>query len=229
MFFKHLNGGGPFGGPVKTGKRLRKWWNSRFRRGDWPPKCSHPDDRSDSFEGQNKMATDTLPQQAKLTGFVDILSASHAIPAGKAKEIYEKNKQRVYSLAFWMTDNELEAEELCANVLCRAFVAANEPGLEIIDRALVSELRKSQPIGTLALSCAEVKDVCQIRGKTKRVHLERAVVQLPATERLIFLLHDVVQRDHASIGRLLGLSEPESRHGLHQARLRMRELLATMI
>ncbi|HTD23524.1 MAG TPA: hypothetical protein VK738_12775 [Terriglobales bacterium] len=176
------------------------------------------------------MATHTLSQQqAKLTGFVDFLPALHAVPAGKAKEIYEKNKHRVYSLAFWMTDNELEAEELCANVFGRAFWAANEPSLEMIDRALVNELRASRPIGTLTLSCTEVKEVCQIRVNTKRVHLERAVVQLPVTERLIFLLHDVVQHDHASITRLLGLSEYESCHGLHQARLRMRELLAAMI
>ncbi len=178
------------------------------------------------------MATHTLPQQqAKFTGLVDFLPASHAVPAGKVREIYEKSKHRVYSLAFWMTDNELEAEELCANVFGRAFSATNEPSLEMIDRALVNELRESRPIGTLTLSCTEAKEVCQIRANTKRVHLERAVVQLPATERLIFLLHDVVQRDHTSIsiGRLLGLSESESRHGLHQARLRMRELLAAMI
>jgi DNA-directed RNA polymerase specialized sigma24 family protein len=32
--------------------------------------------------------------------------------------------------------------------------------------------------------------------------------------------------DHARIARTLGLSDEESRLGLHQARLRMRELLA---
>jgi DNA-directed RNA polymerase specialized sigma24 family protein len=58
--------------------------------------------------------------------------------------------------------------------------------------------------------------------------LERAVVQLPATERLVFLLHDVERYEHARISRLLGLNEQESALALHQARLRLRELLAAM-
>jgi DNA-directed RNA polymerase specialized sigma24 family protein len=56
--------------------------------------------------------------------------------------------------------------------------------------------------------------------------LERAVVQLPPTEKMIFLMHDVESYDHARIARTLGLTDEESRVGLHQARLRMRELLA---
>ena len=175
------------------------------------------------------MLTHTFSQQDKLTGFVDFLPASHAITAGKAKDIYEKNKHRIYSLAFWMTDNELEAEELSINVFNRAFSIANEPTEEMIDRALVNELRESRPIGTLNLSCNEAKDIYKIRVHVKRVHLERAVIQLPATERLIFLLHDAMQRDHSSIAQLLGISESESCHGLHQARLRVRELTAAML
>jgi RNA polymerase sigma-70 factor (ECF subfamily) len=60
------------------------------------------------------------------------------------------------------------------------------------------------------------------------VHLEEAVSQLPATERVIFLMHDVEGYDHARISRTIGLSVEESRVGLHQARLRLRELLAKM-
>jgi RNA polymerase sigma-70 factor (ECF subfamily) len=55
------------------------------------------------------------------------------------------------------------------------------------------------------------------------------VVQLPPTERLVFLLHDVEGYEHARIARMLGLSENESRYGLHQARLRLRQLLARLI
>ncbi len=93
----------------------------------------------------------------------------------------------------------------------------------------MAEVREARPIGVLTLSCDQAKQVFQVRTNTMRVHLERAVVQLPATERLIFLLHDVEQRGHAAIARLLGLSESESVNGLHQARLRVRELLASMI
>ena len=42
------------------------------------------------------------------------------------------------------------------------------------------------------------------------------------------VLHDVEGYNHVRIAKLIGLSEDESRNGLHQARLRMRELLAAM-
>src|SRR5260370_7750415 len=80
MFFKHLNGGDPSSYLAKTWKWLRRWRNSKFRRGSWPLKCFHPSDRSDSFERQNKMATHTLPQQqAKVTEFVGFLPASPTV------------------------------------------------------------------------------------------------------------------------------------------------------
>src|SRR5436190_684871 len=67
-----------------------------------------------------------------------------------------------------------------------------------------------------------------IYGNIKRIHLERAVVQLPATEKLIFLMHDVDGYEHSRIARLLGLTEEESRLGLHQARVQIRALIAQM-
>jgi RNA polymerase sigma-70 factor (ECF subfamily) len=166
-------------------------------------------------------------QQAKITGLTTYLPAV----AGKLtqyEEIYEKNRHRVYSLAFWMTDNELAADELTGNVFKRAFAYYSEPTAELIDRALIAELREIVALGTLTLDCAPATEVASVRRNTKRVHLERAVVQLPATERLIFLMHDVENYDHRRIAGYLGVTEDESRVGLHQARLRMRELLVSM-
>ncbi len=140
--------------------------------------------------------------------------------------IYEENRHRVYSLAFWMTDNELAAEELSRAAFVRAFAAATEPNAEIIDRALLSEIRELVPVGELTLAAKPAAEIVSVRRNVKRVHLERAVVQLPATERMIFLLHDVESYDDNRIARLLGLSADEVLQGLHQARLRMRELIA---
>jgi RNA polymerase sigma-70 factor, ECF subfamily len=142
------------------------------------------------------------------------------------QEAYEENRHRVYSLAFWMTDNELAAEELMINTFCRVFASSAAPDADAVDRALLAELRELMPLGCLTLECAPCQNVVGMRGNTKRVDLERAVVQLPATERMVFLLHDVERYDHARIGRMLGLTEQECASGLHQARLRLRELLA---
>jgi RNA polymerase sigma-70 factor, ECF subfamily len=144
----------------------------------------------------------------------------------RGREVYEQNRHRVYSLAFWMTDNELAAEEVMVQAFSRAFAQSGSPSAEDIDRALIDELRTYFDLGTLTLTCIPCYSVLNVRRNVKRTDLERAVIQLPDTEKLMFLLHDVEGYEHARIACLLGVSEEASREGLHQARLRMRELLA---
>jgi len=144
----------------------------------------------------------------------------------RAREIYEQNRHRIYSLAFWMADNELAAEELMKQAFYGAFAHSDEPSAEDIDRALVNELRTCFELGTLTLDCSPCERVLNVRGNVLRVELERAVIQLPHTEKLMFLMHDVEGYEHDRIARLLGATQDESRRGVHQARLRLRELLA---
>jgi RNA polymerase sigma-70 factor, ECF subfamily len=154
-----------------------------------------------------------------------------AASAAKRKTLYGKtyneHGHRIYSLAFWMTDHELAAEQLAANTFLRAFSAHDAPRAEQIDLAFLAEVRELMPLGGLSLSSTTGVSG-NVRGNVKRVHLERAVVQLPPTERLIFLFHDVENYEHARIARLLGISESESQLGLHQARLHIREQIAQM-
>ncbi len=167
-------------------------------------------------------------QQAKLTGFAAYLPSVAEAKVEALKQVYEENRYRVYALAFWMTDNEIAAEDLMSNTFIRVFACGAECAQEEdVDRALITELRELMPLGVLTLDCSPAADVKNIRGNTKRVHLERAVVQVPATERMIFLMHDVEGYEHARIARMLGITDQESRQGLHHARLRIREILAT--
>lgn len=165
-------------------------------------------------------------QEAKMTGLAAYMPAILQPSVESSSAIYEQNRHRIYSLAFWMTDNELAAEELMTHAFCRAFGRADAPSAEEIDRSLIAELREYIPLGTLTLDCAPCDKVLSVRHNTLRVDLERSVIQLPDTEKMIFLMHDVEGYDHARIARLLSIAEDGSRHGLHQARLRLRELLA---
>ena len=146
----------------------------------------------------------------------------------KYDEIYGEHCHRIYSLAFWMTDNELTAEQLSSDTFLRAFASSAEPRTEQIDQAFLAEIREITTIGTLTLNSSAHAETRNVRGNVKRVHLERAVVQLPSTEKMIFLLHDVEGYEHEKIAQLLGLSLQESQFGLHQARLQMRELISRM-
>jgi len=127
-----------------------------------------------------------------------------------------------------MTDSEPLAEQVLERTFLRAFSIAERPSDETIDRALIRELQseKSVSLEPLQLRCAVVNEVNSVRRNTRRVELERAIVQLPHTERMIFCMHDGDAYDHARIARTLGITEEESRNGLHQARMRIREIVS---
>ena len=167
------------------------------------------------------------------TSFPALSHAGILIPGIKRQEaqfrrIYKENCHKVYSLAFWMTDHEQIAEQIAANAFLRAFQSGRPPGAEQLDQALLAEVKDVVALEGLSLRCNISSVRVSLRRNIKRVHLERAIMQLPATERLIFLLHDVEGYDQARIARLLDISEEDSQLGLHQARLRVRELVATL-
>jgi RNA polymerase sigma-70 factor, ECF subfamily len=166
--------------------------------------------------------------EAKMFGFAPYLPVIHPESrVQRAHEIYEQNRHRVYSLAFLMTDSELVAEELTIQTFSCAFARNTEPSDDDVDQALISELRTYFfDLGRLTLDCSPCKQVHSVRRNTLRVDLERAVVQLPNTEKMMFLMHDVEGYGHDRIARLLDVTEDDSRQGVHQARLRVRELLA---
>jgi RNA polymerase sigma-70 factor (ECF subfamily) len=158
-----------------------------------------------------------------------ISQAGILVPALESKKteyhkIYNEHCHRIYSLAFWMSDHELVAEQISERTFLRAFASSDYPRAEQIDQAFLAELRDLFPVDGLGHNIPPPA-ATRLCGNIKRVHLERAVVQLPAAEKLIFILHDVEGYEHGRISRLLAISEDDSRLGLHQARLRIRELL----
>jgi RNA polymerase sigma-70 factor (ECF subfamily) len=164
-------------------------------------------------------------QQANSSVFAAYLPAVLPLTESGYRETYEQNRHRVYAIAFWMTDNELAAEQLMVSAFTRVFARNAEPSPQQIDKALVEELRELVPLGTFTLDCAPCNEVRSVRYNILRVDLERALVQVPSTEKMIFILHDVESYDHARIADTLGLSEEQTRFGLHQARLYLRQLL----
>ncbi|MGB9103834.1 MAG: hypothetical protein WCC59_03660, partial [Terriglobales bacterium] len=89
--------------------------------------------------------------------------------------MFQENRHRIYALAFWMTDNELAAEELMRLTFCRGFAHSSEPTEEALDGALIAELREQMPIGMLTVDEGICCEAPSVRQNTLRVHLERAV------------------------------------------------------
>ena len=163
--------------------------------------------------------------------FVQCIPSAVSQCQERRKAIYEANRRRVYSFAFWMTDSEPLAEHVSECTFLRAFSVYDQPDDEQVDQALLRELQKEASVllEPLQLQCDMARQVSGVRRNTRRVELERAIVQLPHTERMIFCMHDGDGYDHVRIARTLGISENESRQGLHQARLRIRELVSVKV
>jgi RNA polymerase sigma factor (sigma-70 family) len=65
----------------------------------------------------------------------------------------------------------------------------------------------------------------RLTGSVDRIALTRAIRELPAGYRTIFLLHEVEGYEHQEIAELLDCSVGNSKSQLHKAKLRIRELL----
>jgi DNA-directed RNA polymerase specialized sigma24 family protein len=68
-----------------------------------------------------------------------ILNPARESTKVRYSEIYNQHSHRIYSLAFWMTDNELLADELASNTFLRAFAGPKAPEAEQIDAAFLAE------------------------------------------------------------------------------------------
>ena len=59
----------------------------------------------------------------------------------------------------------------------------------------------------------------------ERIDLERAMRQLPAGCREVFVLHDVEGYEHKEIAAMLGIAEGTSKSQVFKARMKLRALL----
>ncbi len=164
-------------------------------------------------------------------------------------QLYSLHKRRIYSLCLRMVGNIPEAEDLTQEAFLQlhrkiatfrgdsAFstwlhrLAINvvlmhlrKKGLSLIslDEAMdpSAEDRPGRSFGSRDLTLA---------GAIDRLALGRAVDDLPAGYRLIFVLHDIEGYEHNEIASMLECSVGNSKSQLHKARLKLRAALRTAI
>jgi RNA polymerase sigma-70 factor (ECF subfamily) len=145
------------------------------------------------------------------------------------RDIYDSHRHRAYSLAYYMTGDEVSAEDLLVRCFTRAFASRPEPDGGDVDRSLLAELRADGLLGEMELrGMPEVKAGSVGGGNLLRTDLEEALQELPASERLIFLLSDVEGYGAAKIAELTGHAEQDLRRAVMGVRLRLREAVAVL-
>ena len=143
------------------------------------------------------------------------------------RDIYDSHRHRVFSLAFHMTGNELEAEQLLTNSFVRAFQTSPEPDSSTIDSALIAGLRLHFPLAPSAPAQVSASGGMGNRN-VRRTDLEQAIQELPPFERLAFLLRDVEGYSAESIAQLLETPQADVNRTLFSARIRLRSILSDM-
>jgi RNA polymerase sigma-70 factor, ECF subfamily len=146
----------------------------------------------------------------------------------RQRDIYDTHKNRAYAVAYYMVGDEIEAEEVTENTFVRAFQAAEEPDGRCVDAALVTELRERLPLDE-QVEPAEPSGSPSLAGRNvKRTEMEEAVRELPANERVVFLLRDVEGYDADRVAGLLELPRLQVERTLLSARIRLRTILASL-
>ena len=160
-------------------------------------------------------------------------------------QIYSLHKRRIYSLCLRMVGNTAEAEDLTQEAFLqlhrkiatfRGDSAFSTWMHRLAINVVLMHLRRK---GLALISLDEAMDPApeegpgrsfgspdlNLTGAIDRLALERAVTDLPAGYRLIFVLHDIEGYEHNEIASMLDCSIGNSKCQLHKARLKLRDTL----
>ena len=167
--------------------------------------------------------------------------------AAAFERLYKLHSGRIYALCLrMMRGNAAEAEDLTQEAFLQLFrkigTFRSESAFStwlhrLTFNIVLMRLRRKTLAGT---SLEETNDPNEeasaprkefgaldprLSGLVDRVNLQRALDQLPAGYRSIFLLHDVKGYEHNEIAEILGCSIGNSKSQLHKARVALRRLL----
>jgi RNA polymerase sigma-70 factor (ECF subfamily) len=166
--------------------------------------------------------------------------------ASAFEHIYRLHSRRVYALCLRMVGNPAEAEDLTQDAFLQLFrkigtfrgESAFSTWLHRLSvNVVLMKLRKKTLPETSLEESTDPEDEANgprreiggpdllLTGSIDRVHLERAIEQLPPGYRQVFVLHDVQGYEHNEIAGLMDCSIGNSKSQLHKARMRLRELL----
>lgn len=195
--------------------------------------CSQPWTRNGSKGGSPEMEAIRLAQQGNAQAF---------------EHLYKLHSKRVFNLCLRMVGDRDEAEDLAQESFLQLFrkihtfrgESAFSTWLHrLAFNVVLMRLRKKRIVQSSLEEMTEPNEDREkprrefgaqdpiLSGAVDRVVLERAVQQLAAGYRSVFILHDVWGYEHQQIAQILECSVGNSKSQLHKARFRLRKILQT--
>jgi RNA polymerase sigma-70 factor (ECF subfamily) len=164
-----------------------------------------------------------LPRRATVSQSIIARVTQRYNARAEQRDVFESHRHHVFSVAYYMTGDELEAEAILQSTFIEAFEQDTAPTVATVDEALLSQLQHRFSLDPVPAVTSEGEGLGN--RNVRRTDLEEAVWQMPERERLCFLLRDVEGYDSARIAGLLQSDEKEVQRTVFSARLRMRRLL----
>jgi RNA polymerase sigma-70 factor (ECF subfamily) len=181
---------------------------------------------------------------ARLETDLDLVRRAQQGDSDAFASLFYAHKPRIYSVCLRMTNNTAGAEDLTQDAFLQVFrklstfrgdSALSTWLYRIAVNTVLMHFRK-KALRQISLDEPYNQDARQVRreygskddrliGSVDRIALTRAIKELPAGYRTIFLLHEVEGYEHQEIAQLLDCSVGNSKSQLHKAKLRIRELL----
>jgi RNA polymerase sigma-70 factor (ECF subfamily) len=189
-------------------------------------------------------AVSALPVAGRNDADLELVKRAQAGDAEAFAALFHAHKARVYSICVRMTNNTAQAEDLTQDAFLQVFrklstfkgnSALSTWLYRIAVNTVLMHFRK-KALKQVSLDEPSSNDAKQVRreygsrdgrlsGSVDRITLTRAIKDLPAGYRKIFLLHEVEGYEHQEIAKLLDCSVGNSKSQLHKAKLRIREFL----
>jgi RNA polymerase sigma-70 factor (ECF subfamily) len=164
------------------------------------------------------------------------------------EELVRRHEKRVYRVAMAITRNEADAEEALQDTFLKAFRKLGEFRAESrfttwLTRIAINEglLRRRSRKPTVSLDEPEADPEVMLPKRTEswyadpekqyaqlelRRIVQEAILQLPESYRVVFILRDVEGLNTVETGEALGLTVPGVKSRLLRARLMMRHALS---
>lgn len=177
-----------------------------------------------------------------------------ALRAGDRAEfarLVETYHELIYRLAIKMLNNPQDAEDVLQETFIKAYrhlkgfdgrsslstwlyrIATNEalmllrrkkPVQVSVDETIETEEGEVEPLQIVDWCCIPEDE---LMSSEARIHLDRAIDNLPPNLRVVFILRDIQGLSTRETGEVLNLSETAVKTRLSRARLRLREELSS--
>jgi RNA polymerase sigma-70 factor, ECF subfamily len=197
-----------------------------------------------NISGKETPTMQDLTQSGRTETDLELVKRAQEGDSEAFAALFHAHKGRVYSICLRMTNNAAQAEDLTQDAFLQVFrkldtfkgnSALSTWLYRIAVNTVLMHFRK-RALKQISLDEPSSQDVKQVRreygsrdgrlsGSVDRIALIRAIKDLPAGYRTIFLLHEVEGYEHQEIAKILDCSVGNSKSQLHKAKLRIREFL----